>query len=321
MIFFAVIMALILPAVLWLMLECGVSRAAAVSIIGITYLLLIVSIIAFERKKRLDISRRIERLLENGTAEFSSDDGLTAAENRFILNAKNFAVREERLKRGYSEISSLIADISHQCKTPLSSIMMFAELLGDGEYERQIKTQAEKLKFLMDSLGKCAKCEGGLIGGNLSPAKNSVTELICRCVGDIFPSAERKGIKIVSSVDEELLAVFDMSWTAEAVFNLLDNAVKYSHDGSEIVISAEKHEMFVKLSVKDSGIGIPEEEICNIWKRFFRGSGDVRERSGVGIGLYLTKLIVNSEGGRVSVSSVSGEGSVFCVYLPAAESQ
>ena len=267
-------------------------------------------------KKRLRISRRIEKLLENGTTEVSSDDGLTAAENRFIMESKNLAVREERLKRGYSEISSLISDISHQCKTPLSAIIMYAELLEDGEYAYQIRTQAEKMKFLMDSLGKCAKCEGGMISGNLSPVKNSVTELICRCVGAIFPNAERKGIKIVSNIDDELSAVFDMNWTAEAIFNILDNAVKYSPDGGEVVISAERYDLFIKVSVKDCGIGIPEDEICNIWKRFFRGSGIVRERNGVGIGLYLTKLIINSEGGRVSVSSVLGKGSVFCIYLP-----
>ena len=110
------------------------------------------------------------------------------------------------------------------------------------------------------------------------------------------------------------MAVFDLRWTAEAVGNILDNAVKYAPKGSEIRISACAYDMFVRVDIADCGVGIPEDELCNIWKRFYRGK-NAASASGVGIGLYLTANILNTEGGRVSAKS-DENGSVFTVYLP-----
>lgn len=116
------------------------------------------------------------------------------------------------------------------------------------------------------------------------------------------------------TVPEELTAVFDLRWTAEAVGNILDNAVKYAPVGSEITITACAYDLFVRIDIADQGSGIPEDELTNIWKRFYRGK-NAANQSGVGIGLYLTANILNTEGGRVSAKS--GEsGSVFSVFLP-----
>ena len=215
------------------------------------------------------------------------------------------------MQNGYKSISSLVADIAHQSKTPLSSILMYTELSENGDI---IRTQTEKLSFLMDSLTKLAKCEGGLIAENLSPKENSVKELIRQVIEANYSSADMKNIEIRCDVPDDLTGNFDLRWTSEAVGNILDNAVKYSSDGSEIAISACAYDMFVRIDIADHGTGIPEDELCNIWKRFYRGK-NAENHSGVGIGLYLTANILNTEGGRVSAKS-DENGSVFTVFLP-----
>ena len=114
--------------------------------------------------------------------------------------------------------------------------------------------------------------------------------------------------------DTDISGTFDPKWTAEALANIVDNAVKYTEQGS-ITISALSYEMFVRIDVSDSGIGISESEQAQIFSRFYR-SKNVQEQEGVGIGLYLARQIISSEGGYIKVASVLGKGSTFFVFLP-----
>jgi len=264
-----------------------------------------------ERRKNQRIFDRFERILSGESADHIADEHLTPTERRLITRLCELETREAKVRSGYRSISSLVADIAHQSKTPLSSILMYTEMSENGEI---IRTQTEKLAFLMDSLTKLAKCEGGLIADNLTPKENSVKELIRQVIEAGFAAADAKAIEIRCDVPDDLTAVFDLRWTAEALGNILDNAVKYSPDGSEIAISACAYDMFVRIDIADHGTGIPEDELCNIWKRFYRGK-NAENHSGVGIGLYLTANILNTEGGRVSAKS-DENGSIFTVFLP-----
>ncbi len=114
---------------------------------------------------------------------------------------------------------------------------------------------------------------------------------------------------------EDLCLSHDSKWTAEAVFNLLDNAVKYTPAGGAIRVSAQQWEMYVKLSVSDTGKGIPESNQAAIFRRFYREE-EVHEQQGVGIGLYLTREIVTRQGGYIKVVSEPGKGSEFSIMLP-----
>lgn len=283
-----------------------------------------------EHKKRTRIIEQITRILDGlEDPDAVSPDNvytmipeLRELERRAVLRQKNAAAKEARICKGYENIAALVSDISHQCKTPLSSIIMYADTLPDrckkpGEWSDVIVTQTEKLRFLMEALTKLSKCESGLISENLAPSVNSVTELICHTVSEIYPSAERKNMEIISDGTAGITASFDMRWTKEALFNILDNAVKYSPADSEIRISTEIYDMFVRINIADSGPGIPEDEINDIWKRFYRGKGGKNHSAnGVGIGLYLTQRILESEGGYISVKSEPGKGCVFSVFLP-----
>ena len=266
---------------------------------------------AMENRKQNRILDRFEQILRNGSADYIADERLTPTERKLITYLNELETREAKVQNGYRSISSLVADIAHQSKTPLSSILMYAEMSEKGEI---IRAQTEKLSFLMDSLTKLAKCEGGLIAENLSPKENSVKELIRQVIEANYANADAKSMDIRCDVPDELTAIFDLRWTAEAVGNILDNAVKYAPEGSEIRISACAYDMFVRVDIADQGVGIPEDELCNIWKRFYRGKNS-ESANGVGIGLYLTANILNTEGGRVSAKS-SPEGSIFSVFLP-----
>ena len=264
-----------------------------------------------ERRKNQRIFDRFERILAGESADHIADEKLTPTERRLITRLCELETREAKVRSGYRSISSLVADIAHQSKTPLSSILMYTEMSENGEI---IRTQTEKLSFLMDSLTKLAKCEGGLIAENLAPKENSVKELLRQVIEANYTSADLKNIEIRCEVPDDLTGNFDLRWTAEAVGNILDNAVKYSPDGSEITITACAYDMFIRIDIADHGTGIPEDELCNIWKRFYRGKNAEKE-SGVGIGLYLTANILNTEGGRVSAKS-DENGSTFTVFLP-----
>jgi len=282
-------------------------------ILGYILAVLAVCVICFihERRKNHRILDRFERILSGESADHIADEHLTPTERRLITRLCELETREAKVQNGYKSISSLVADIAHQSKTPLSSILMYTELSENGEI---IRTKTEKLAFLMDSLTKLAKCEGGLIAENLAPKENSVKELLRQVIEANYASADMKNIEIRCDVPDDLTGNFDLRWTSEAVGNILDNAVKYSPVGSEIAITACAYDMFVRIDIADHGTGIPEDELCNIWKRFYRGK-NAENHSGVGIGLYLTANILNTEGGRVSAKS-DENGSIFTVFLP-----
>ena len=282
-------------------------------ILGYILAILAVCVVAFicERRKNQRIFDRFDRILDGENADHIADEHLTPTERRLITRLCELETREAKVQNGYRNISSLVADIAHQSKTPLSSILMYTEM---SEHCETIRTQTEKLSFLMESLTKLAKCEGGLIAENLAPRENSVKELLRQVIEANYASADAKNISVRCDVPDDLTAHFDLRWTAEAVGNILDNAVKYSPDRSEISISACAYDMFVRIDIADNGCGIAEDELCNIWKRFYRGKNAENEK-GVGIGLYLTVNILNTEGGRVSAKS-DENGSTFTVFLP-----
>ncbi len=143
------------------------------------------------------ILERLEAILAGKSADCVIDDNLTPTERRLILHLTQLEAREEKIKKSYNNISSLVADIAHQSKTPLSSILMYTELMNAKEQGRSaavIQAQTEKLKFLMESLTKLAKCESGLIDENLTPIENSVRELLIQAINEHYLASCTKNI-------------------------------------------------------------------------------------------------------------------------------
>lgn len=219
-------------------------------------------------------------------------------------------------------LESMISDISHQLKTPIASIRMYHNLLERKELEElkrdeflsAVEKQVDKLEFFMNSMIRMSRLESGIV--KVNPRENSVYELIAQAVCDAALKAEEKDISIGISCSEELLGYFDRRWTGEALFNILDNGVKYTNPGGHIEISAEKAAFYVRIKIKDNGRGIRESHIPMIFKRFYREPESV-DVEGVGIGLYLAREIMMKQKGFLEVRSKEGEGTEVLLNLPA----
>jgi signal transduction histidine kinase len=230
------------------------------------------------------------------------------------------SISKKKISEEKSQLKELITNISHQTKTPLTNIMLYAELLEEQvmeestrEYAKEIVTHANKLKHLIQALVKMSRLETGVF--QFDPKKQLISEVLEEIVDIGKRKADEKKIKIVLSKPNKEAAVFDKKWAIEAVYNILDNAIKYSDEGTSIFVSAFQHEMFAGIRIKDEGIGMEEDDIPRIFGRFFRGK-DVHDKEGIGIGLYLAREIIEGQDGYIKVSSKPGDGSTFDIFFP-----
>ena len=270
--------------------------------------------------------KRLNQMLDEGIrGEFEEskydESELSKVESKWKRFLQDSAMAKQNLETEKANIKGLISDISHQTKTPMANIKLYSELLSEqleedgmeAELLGQIQAQAQKLEFLIQALTKLSRLETNIL--EVVPVKSQVKPLLESAVEEIRKKAEKKEIQIKIEMDFEAEAVFDGKWTEEALYNLLDNAVKYSPAGSEVLISTKLYEMWCVIAVSDRGRGISEEEIPKIFGRFYRAK-EVQQEEGVGIGLYLVREILQKEGGFIKVNSEVGKGSTFLCYLP-----
>lgn len=244
---------------------------------------------------------------------------LSALENKLNMYLKQNHLSQKNIKIERDKIKTLISDISHQIKIPISNILLYSSLLQEENLNKDIKVlvepicnQGEKLKFLIEALISLSRLETGII--SVKPSKNSIKQLIDNVLSQIQLKAIEKEIEIITSV-EDYLATFDMKWTREVVFNILENSIKYTPKGGRVEITIKSYELFCCINIKDNGIGIKEEDQSKIFTRFYRCES-VQQIEGVGIGLFLARKILKDEGGYVKVSSKLGEGATFSIFLP-----
>lgn len=245
-----------------------------------------------------------------------SEEKLSAVENSLKRYLEDSLLENENQKQQKEIIQSLISDISHQTLTPISNLKIYTELLKEAEESNEIvdtiQEQTDKLDFLIQSLVKLSRLESGII--EVKTKTTPLQNLLKRLESRYTPSAKDKGISF-SIEDTILSAEFDLKWTEEALGNIVDNAIKYSDTGTCITVSVEEYSFFVRIDIKDEGMGIAEEEIPKIFSRFYR-SYKVADLQGVGIGLYLAREIIKAENGYIKVKSKPDQGSVFSVFLP-----
>ncbi len=266
------------------------------------------------------LERMLDEAIEGRFSERRFDESrLSRAESRLAHYLSASAISAGHVAEEKAQLQSLIADISHQTKTPLSNILLYAQLLAEMELSGEgqncvaaLEGQTKKLQSLLDALVKTSRLETGIL--TLRPVSGPLLPMLEEAVGQFLPSAAGKGISLTLT-PTDASAVFDPKWTAEAVCNLLDNAVKYTPAGGEISVRAVRYEMFCRVDVADTGPGVPEAEQPKIFQRFYR-SDAAREAEGVGVGLYLARQIAEGQGGYLKVSSRPGRGAVFSLCLP-----
>ncbi len=292
-------------------------------IVLISAIILLLCFVIFIYCRTSRILKSLDKMLDSAIdGSFCEDDfsetrlsKLESKMRRYLFAGKTARgkIEDER-----NSIKSLVSDISHQTKTPIANILLYTELLSekplDSESQKllkNIKTQSDKLNFLIQSLVKISRLESGII--TAVPTENSVKALLESI--DCTLAAEEKGVTLTFKDVPNVTAVFDIKWTAEAISNMIDNAIKYTEAGGSVEVSAAEYEMFVKIDISDTGIGMTEDETAKVFTRFYR-SPRVHDDRGVGIGLYLAREIVSRQGGYIKVRSEVGQGSVFSVFLP-----
>lgn len=168
------------------------------------------------------------------------------------------------------------------------------------------------MQWLMASLLKASRLENGMIRFPVEPA--GIKETIARAVGAVYGQAAAN--KIVITVEEfrDFSLLHNPKWTAEALSNLLENAIKYSPENSTVRVTLARLDLYTKITVTDEGIGIPEKEYNLIFRRFYR-SDLVEQKEGSGLGLFLAQLIARQENGYITVQSKVGQGSSFSLFL------
>ena len=226
---------------------------------------------------------------------------------------------EEERRSEKNKMKAWISDISHQTKTPVANLKLCMEILQDEpmseraeEFLNSMEGQIEKLDFLIQGMVKISRLETGVI--TIRDQESDLRATIGRAVAAIVPKAEEKQIRLYVDCDREVQIRHDGKWTEEAIFNLLDNGVKYTDAGGSIHIEVKAQEMFTQICIRDTGKGIAPERQAEIFTRFYR-EPEVHEQEGIGIGLYLARKIIELQKGYIEVKSEVGEGAEFRIYL------
>lgn len=259
----------------------------------------------FQKRKEMELfSRMLDQLLGGEELQFPLDyQDMLPSKIRYQLMRLSEKIygNEKQWKKEQDEIRELIAEIAHQMRHPLANLESYLGLLeqAGSERERQeylniLKDTESQLHFLTESFIKMARLEGRVIQIRAEATELSAT--ILQSILQAKKAADAKHIFIDFTADERLETPHDANWLGEAIFNILENSVKYSPAGSVIQVRANQNEMYTRISVSDSGIGIQEGEEAQIFQRFYRGK-ETKGQPGFGLGLYLSREIVRLHGG------------------------
>lgn len=279
------------------------------------------------RRQRADVeayAEYIDRALGDLLAErpldarIAATDDLWGHTNERLLRLSQAQMRRtEALQREQRSLQGLVADISHQTKTPLANIQLYLERLEHGAEDAslvaKLGAQVEKLDFLLANMVKISRLETGAV--RIQKQQALLADTLADALSVIVPKADAKQIRLSVDYDETMTLNHDRRWTAEALANLLDNAVKYTSAGGSVGVRVVLQPVFVQIAVHDSGKGIARERQGTIFTRFYR-EPEVHDTEGAGLGLYLARMIVERQGGFIDVVSAPGAGSTFTINLP-----
>lgn len=249
---------------------------------------------------------------------YSEDDlwGMIYERLRELSNMythKNKEISEEK-----ELLKELVSDISHQTKTPIANVKLYLEMMGEDkenipEYMKKLNLQVDKLDFLLQSMVKISRLETGTI--KIQKQKLPIARTLAESIAAVVPKADKKKIQIFVECEENLAVEHDKKWTGEALFNILDNAVKYTQAEGRVYISVCRQEIFTRISIKDTGKGIALERQGAVFNRFYQ-EPEIHDSEGIGIGLYLARKIITMQNGYIELESQAGRGSTFKIYLP-----
>lgn len=285
-----------------------------------------VGVLFWHRRRERALFARLNAMLDaaiDGRFQETDFDEtvLSAFESRLAQYLQAGVDSSARLAKQRDQISELVSDVSHQTKTPVANLRLYAQLLAEEPLSPKaqtcaevIATQSEKLDELIGGLVKSSRLETGIL--TLHPQACALAPIVHSAVSQYEAKAEAAGL-LLALGETAGCAVCDAKWTEEALCNLIDNAIKYTPSGGHVTVTVQNYELFSAICVRDDGPGIAESEQAKIFARFYRAPA-AYAKPGVGIGLYLARQIAQGQGGYMKCTSAPGVGSTFSLYLPAA---
>jgi len=287
----------------------------------------ITSVVREGKNKVLELNVTVPggRILEVNVVGMLPSSSSTGADGEGVRGAIAVFHDITRLKELEIIRQDFVANVSHELRTPLTTIKGYAETLLEGalkeevafQFVQVIKRHTDRLTKIVEDLLMLSKIESKEF--QLKIEFISLPDFINDVIDFVKEAAEKKEISISQSKITSSQAVgADRNYLEQIFINLLDNAIKYTHEGGKVTISAiEKDKREIQFSIEDDGMGIPREDIPRIFERFYRvDKGRSQELGGTGLGLSIVKHLVQAHGGRVWVESQLGEGSTFYFTLP-----
>lgn len=294
------------------------SKICAVLCLALGIILIIVfTFVTKRRYKNLNDLNDYLSLVCKGIYDMNIDDNtegeLSILKNNLYKVITLLQSQNEYLKNDKLYLADSIADISHQLKTPLTSMMMMCELLENEENpdKRQefvavINNQLSKMKWLITNILKISKLDADAT--EFKREEVSISKVLDDSLKPFVLTAELKNIAIQNGANDFVFNG-DENWTVEAVSNIVKNCLEHTNDGGKIIIASDSTNLYNKLTISDNGCGIAEEDLPHIFERFYHGKNSSKDS--VGIGLALAKTVFEKENASVSVESEQGRGSVF----------
>lgn len=294
--------------------------------ISIILAILLVLAICYSIYQRRKTYRMIDRLLDSVLSQEMIVHSEVEEGEFSALVSKIRQIQEVLENRARSadnekeQVKSLVSNMSHQLKTPLANLSLYAEILGQGEiaperkaeFADKMQRQIEKLNWIVESLSKMIKLEQNIDGFEVKDTP--IRQTILDAVDTVYEKVEKKELHLDLEPFEDRALYHNRKWTVEVFVNLLENAIKYTDKGGAISIHVKPYELYTEIQFTDNGRGIRREELTDIFKRFYR-SPEVENMEGSGIGLYLSNLILEKEKGYITAASEYGKGSCFSVFL------
>ena len=305
-------------------LENSMNTSIRINIAIIILLGVIAIIVALIYTNKRDKSlRSINKYLDkvnNGNYELkiedNGEDEISRLRNELYKTTILLRESAENSEKEKTNLSNSLADISHQLKTPLTSIRIMLDNIEENpnmdektrnEFIEEISRQIDWISSLVISLLKLAKFDAGAIV--MQDTQINVKKLIDNVINNLAIMIDIKNIKIEEKIDEDVILRADYNWQLEALTNIIKNCIEHSKEDSKIKIEVENNSIFVKIKITDEGEGIEKEDLSHIFERFYK-SKQVSENS-IGIGLSLAKTIIEKENGYIKVDSELGKGTTI----------
>jgi signal transduction histidine kinase len=297
-----------------------VSIPAAVFVLGFSLLLISCSLIFTQwRYREIDKLSGYLQQINSGNFQLDVRDNyegeLSILKSHIYKVTKMLSEQGAVLHEDKAKLTNAISDISHQLKTPLTSMMVMADLLGDnrlddekrGEFTRNLQIQLERMDWLVSSLLKLSKIDAGTIV--FRKEKVLVAPLVQTAVEPLLVPMDIKMQRLSIKGNEQAAFLGDLNWTAEALINIIKNCVEHTAEGGEISILFSENALFTEITISDNGKGIAKEDLPYIFKRFYKGNN--ASDDSVGIGLAMAYSIITSQQGDIEVESQPGVGTTF----------